>query len=502
MGRGVSPVARGACGGEGEAQVGGIIATTDIKFNPSMLPAVSQESDSTDIAILRPIVHTKREELLPLGVSMLWIFCALTAYYILKPIRSAVLQTLIGVDNKWIALLATTVFVGFFAYGYGKIVPKVKRRTLVVSTFVAFIGCLIFFAVAFPHGKEMEGGSPLVGHIFYVWVSTFSVLVVSQFWSVATEAWTKEEGKRLFGAIGIGAVAGGIFGTAGVSKFAEKLYIWQMFMISAALLGVCLVLSLYILAFAEKRHAHVAKDGDADKKKEDVDTSNAVSLVMKSPYLRLIAIMMLVLNIVNTNSEWILDKMVHSAHLSSADTTSFYGEFYLFQNIVTFCIQFFLTARVQRIFGARGALFVTPAIGILGGLAFIVAPLLNVIKWEKVAENGADYSIQSNTRELLYVPTSDLEKYSAKNLNDTFVVRVGDAVAAGLIFIASAFVIPAMGEVGLRVLMGFNVVLGVAWMVLVARIGAMHKEKMGDADGNGNGNGNKTKQMGEAKATA
>ena len=418
---------------------------------------------------------------MPLGVSMLWIFCALTAYYILKPLRSSVLQTLIGVDNKWISLLATTAFVGVFAYAYGKIVPRVKRRTLVISTFVAFIGCLLGFAVVFPHGKGLEGGSPIVGHVFYVWLSTFNVLVVSQFWSVATEAWTKEEGKRLFGAIGIGAVLGGIFGTAGVSKFAKSLATYQMLIISAALLGVCLVLSLYILAFAEKKRAAIAADPKSAKPKEDVDTSNAVSLVLKSPYLRLIAVMMLVLNIVNSNSEWILDKMVEEAHMSSGDVTELYGQYYLFQNILTFAIQFLLTARIQRVFGARGALFVTPAIGIVGGISFILAPVLNVIKWEKIAENGADYSIQTNTRELLYVPTSDLEKYSAKNLNDTFVVRVGDAVAAGLIYLASAFVIPKMGDVGLRVLMGFNVAMGVVWLLLVARIGAMHKEKMGDA---------------------
>jgi AAA family ATP:ADP antiporter len=430
--------------------------------------------DKDTIALLRPIVQVRRSELGPMLASMLWIFLALTAYYIIKPLRSSVLQQQIGVDNKWIALIATTAFVGVFAYAYGKIVSRVPRSKLIVATFLTFMACLAAFALALP-----LGGS-LTGYVFFVWVSTFNLMVVSQFWSLAADVWTKEEGLRLFGFIGNGAVAGGIFGTVVVSAFAKKLSTAQMLFLSAGLLGACLVLSLYILRFGADRAAakpQVEEKKD-DKKEEPKPEQNSIAMVLTSPYLRLIAAMMLLLNIVNTGNEWVMDKLIHAAHMPKEAETEFYGQYYLFQNVLTFLIQFFLTARIQRAFGARGALFFEPLAGIIGGALFLISPILAVIRWHKIVENACDYSIQSNTKEALYLPVSKIEKYSAKNANDTFVVRTGDALAAGLIFAMGEFILPKLGDMGLKVMIGFNVFLGVVWLVTANAVGKRHREKM------------------------
>ena len=332
------------------------VSRPQVPFEESSVTNSSRENNEPSVALLKPIVDAKPGELLLLGASMLWIFSALTAYYIIKPIRSTVLQTLIGVDNKASALLATTVFVGLFAYGYGKVVPRVRRRTLVVGTFVGFIACVLAFAAALPSGKNMEGGSAALGYVFFVWVSTFNLMVVSQFWSVASEAWTKEQGVRLFGTIGIGGVLGGIFGTGVVSKFAKTLAIYQMLCISAALLGLCLLLSLFIFRKSDERlSAGTPAPASGEKDEKPKSGENPVMLVLGSPYLRLIAVMMLVLNVVNSNNEWILDKVLSREKLGTEALNEFYGNYFLFQNIITFAIQFFLTARVQRRFGAAGA---------------------------------------------------------------------------------------------------------------------------------------------------
>jgi len=188
--------------------------------------------------------------------------------------------------------------------------------------------------------------------------------------------------------------------------------------------------------------------------------------------------MMLVLNIVNTNNEWILDKMVSREHMSGTVLREFYGQYFLLQNLVTFAIQFFLTTRVQKRFGARGALMVEPAIGLIGGLAFIAMPFLSVIRAHKILENASDYSIQTNTKELLYLPASKMEKYAAKTFNDTFVMRAGDALAAASIFASTSFVLPALGDLGLKVLIGIDIVLGLVWLGVAHALGNMHRARM------------------------
>jgi AAA family ATP:ADP antiporter len=205
---------------------------------------------------------------------------------------------------------------------------------------------------------------------------------------------------------------------------------------------------------------------------------NAIAQVLGSPYLRLIALMMLLLNVVNSNNEWIMDKMVSRQGMSRGELSEFYGEYFLLQNSITFAIQLFLTARVQSRFGARVALFFEPLIGIGGGAVFVMLPILSVIYWHKIFENASDYSIQSNTKELLYLPLSTIEKYSAKNFNDTFVVRGGDALAAASIFAVTSLVIPVLGDGGIKLMVGFDILLGLLWLFVANRVGRMHKEMM------------------------
>jgi ATP:ADP antiporter, AAA family len=431
------------------------------------------EREAPKVRILSALVDVKRNELVPMLVATLWIFSALTAYYIIKPLRSFVLQKQIGVDNKSYALLATAAFVGVFAYFYGKIVPRVSRARLIVTTFIGFIVCIGAFAFAleaFP-GKTS-------GYAFYVWVSSFSLMIVSQFWALGADVWSKEQGKRLFSFMGIGAVAGGVFGNVVVAAFAKKLPTWQMLLLSAALLGLCLVLALYILRWAGAKAETAAREAPKSAEPEKAGGGNAIEMVFGSRYLLLIAAMMLIVNIVNTSNEWVMDKVVEGAKMSDGDVKVFYSTYLAIQNVLTFVIQLLLTARIQRRFGARVALLIYPIVSLAGGLAFIALPTMMVIRALKIGENAVDYSIQSNTRELLYVPTSKLEKYSAKNFNDTFVVRAGDSIAAGAIFVATNVLLPSLGAVSLQVLVGANVALVAVWILVVLRIGAHHKKLM------------------------
>ena len=57
------------------------------------------------------------------------------------------------------------------------------------------------------------------------------------------------------------------------------------------------------------------------------------------------------------------------------------------------------------------------------------------MRWIKTAENATDYSIMNTARQLLWLPTTREEKYNAKQAIDTFFVRAGDLLAAGIVFL-------------------------------------------------------------------
>src|SRR5207244_4931302 len=75
-----------------------------------------------------------------------------------------------------------------------------------------------------------------------------------------------------------------------------------------------------------------------------------------------------------------------------------------------------------------------PAVSLLGYASLAFVPLLGLIRGVKVAENSLDYSLYNTTRKALYLPTSREAKYKAQQAIDSFFVRFGDVLSAGLVF--------------------------------------------------------------------
>ena len=76
----------------------------------------------------------------------------------------------------------------------------------------------------------------------------------------------------------------------------------------------------------------------------------------------------------------------------------------------------------------------------------------------KVADNSLDYSLGNTTKQALWLPTSREAKYKAKQAVDSFFVRAGDVIQAGLVFAGErlALAVPAFASI--------NVVLAGAWL--------------------------------------
>ena len=89
----------------------------------------------------------------------------------------------------------------------------------------------------------------------------------------------------------------------------------------------------------------------------------------------------------------------------------------------------------------------------------------------KVAENSTDYSLQNTIRQALWLPTTREAKYKAKAAVDTFCTRMGDVLAAGLVF--------AVSSVGARLqaICGISVLLALFWLWVASRIAKEHRKR-------------------------
>ena len=72
----------------------------------------------------------------------------------------------------------------------------------------------------------------------------------------------------------------------------------------------------------------------------------------------------------------------------------------------------------------------------------------------------------NTARQLLWLPTSREEKYKAKQTVDTFFVRIGDLVSAGVVFLGTSWLALEVRGFALLNICVVIIWLGVAWVIV------------------------------------
>jgi len=418
---------------------------------------------------------------------MLNIFFLLAAYSMLKTIREPLVLTVPG--GAEIKSYAAAAIAGLFLILvplYSAIASRVSRVRLINGVTLFFAACLVaFFALH-------RAGVP-IGVVFFIWVGIFNLMIIAQLWAFANDVYTVEQGKRLFAIVGFGASLGAIAGSFSTGQLVKAYGPYPFMLGACALLVVCMVLT-NIVNLREKHARAAAPVAAAAKPEPDAPAPtgpepgkpaedrlrghSGFALVLRDRYLLAIGLLMLVYNFVNTNGEYILGKMVVGDYIAQHGAAAvagldaqkvigaFYGNFQTLVNVISALIQAFVVSHVLKRFGVRAALFVLPIVAFVGYTAMAFVPVLAFIRGAKLAENSLDYSLQNTTRNALYLPTSREAKYKAKQANDTFFVRFGDVLSAGLVFAGTTWWSFAPRQFAL-----VNLGLIVVWLALAVVIG-------------------------------
>ncbi len=193
------------------------------------------------------------------------------------------------------------------------------------------------------------------------------------------------------------------------------------------------------------------REGEREQKKniEKLGPQGGFQLLISDPYLRLIAMLTILLNIVSLSGDFIVGKLVinHANEVVGSASNciaaraayigAYYANYYAWTNLVSFVIQAFLVSRIFKYVGVRGALFILPTLSFATFGSILILPIMNVVRVLKIAENGTNYSLQNTIRNALLLPTSREAKYKAKAAIETFCVRLGDVLQAGIIFLGT-----------------------------------------------------------------
>ena len=378
-----------------------------------------------------------------MALMTLTAFLLLTAYYLLKTVREPLILLEGGAEVKLYARASQALIMLGVVHVYGELARRFGRSKLLTTVVLFFTSNLALFAVL--ARTELH-----IGLAFFLWVGVFSYTVVAQFWALAADIYTDEQGKRLFPIIGAGSSIGGVAGALlarGLVPFGPPV------LMGAAL--VILLACVALIVWVQRRaaaHRRAARE-------EPLSQEGAFQLLIRDKYL--------------------LDRVLLSAAVqaqaSGASAQAFIGAFkadyFAWFNTLGMILQLFAVSRILRLVGVRRALLFLPGFALIAYGAAAALPILAVVRLVKIGENSLQYSLQDTTRHALFLVASRVEKFVGKTAVDTVAVRVG-AIMSTLVVLLGTHLGWSTATFAT-----INVVLAAIWIGFVLAIGREHRAR-------------------------
>ncbi len=399
-------------------------------------------------------------------------FLLLSSYQIVKALREALILTKFSAEVRSYAVAVMALVLMFVVPLYGALRRRLDGARLLAAVTLFFVVTLPLFAGLLWAGAPIE-------FVFFIWVGIYGVMVISQMWAFAADTFNIKSGQRLFPVIMVGANVGALAGAKVAQLAAAALSVPGLMVFATGTLAATL-----FLAGPERNSVPEGSRAVAAEHGRPVPRLlGGIGLVLRDRYLLLIALLVVLLNWINSTGEFILADYVKADALRrvAADAsldlgaliTSFYGNFQFWVTVVTLVIQVFLVARIYRAVGIRGALMIHPGLVAIGYGLLAISPLLGgfvpiftLISIVKIMENSVDYSLMNTTRQALFLPVDRDSKYDGKTAIDTFFWRFGDLIQAGAIYAGTNLLQWEAPQFAL-----LNGILALGWIALAVAIG-------------------------------
>ena len=389
---------------------------------------------------LRAVVDVRGGEWRIASLMFTYFFLVITSFWILKPLKKTLFlahygeqafsllgRELDGPGAEQIAKVTNMAVAAVAVVVFSALSRRLRRQQLSYvfsGFFLAAYGGLTLL-LAQPSGAGVW--------TFYLLGDLFSTLMVATFFAFLNDSVTPDAAKRLFGIVGFGGVAGGVFGSTVVASLIRDLSIDQWLAITAGL-----AVAIVVVANAAGRYvaAHPPPARHPSSSPATDQGGNpaiaGARLVARSPYLLAIVAVVGIYEVVSTILDYQFTTSIVYFVSDPEDQRQHFALVFAFTNWVSMFVQLFLTSYVMRKFGLAVALLILPLSVLAVSSGFLALPILWVASALNTADNGFSYSINQSAKEALYVPTTPEEKYQAKAFIDMFVQRFAKALAVGI----------------------------------------------------------------------
>ncbi len=414
--------------------------------------------------IFSRIVKINPAELKISFLLFFYLFFAIAAYNIIKPLRNASFLNELGYQRLPLVYLLTAVIIGFVVALHSKIQMKISRYALITfSIAFFFLSCFIFRLFS---GNGWRG----LPVLFWVWANIFIIVLNTQFWITVNDILNPREFKRLSGFFISGGIIGGFVGGILAGVLAEENVDYNLLYLSAGLLAIC-ALCVYLVFRWQKGERSLEKREEKSWDRKTITSAksgfrDSFNTVKKHKYLRLIAAIVILTLVVSTLIDFQWNTIVEENR--EGDLTSFFGYFNAGLMIFAFFLSILMTSNLFKRYGVRLSLLLYPIVLLLcfSGIGIAASLVMAIII--KGSDKSLSYSINRSARELLFIPISPDFKYKAIVFIDMFVDRFAKGIGAMVLMIILSFGIREYREV-VRIVSFVSLVLIIGWIVLTIR---------------------------------
>jgi AAA family ATP:ADP antiporter len=427
---------------------------------------MSSQQPNAIARFFKSVAVIEAQELRAVVISMLFFFFLLGSYSIIKPVRDA-MGTVYGVDKLQQLFTGTFIASLLFAPLYSWFAARIKLSNFLPWVYGFIAATIIGFYALFE--ATTESHDRWVAAAFYIWVSTFNILIISVFWTFMADLFSRTQAKRLFGIVAAGGSIGGVLGPLLASALVKQIGNNNLMLMSA--LGFLITAALVRMLASEKPRLMAAMGAEAQTTTLDHRLGGSpldgFKLLLRSPYLLLLALFLLLMTWISTIVYFQLGDLIKNAFESREARTQAYANIDLAVNICAALIQLFGTGRIIKHFGVKTGLLLNPVMMVLAFIAVVFSPVLLVLGGVQIVRRVAEYAVAKPTREMLFTVVDQESRYKAKNVIDTVVYRFGDLSSAWV----SSFILP-LGVAGLAV---FGAIVSVVWFRVAWALGRRYE---------------------------
>jgi AAA family ATP:ADP antiporter len=374
------------------------------------------------------------------------VFVLMAAYTIAKVLRDSMFLSSYGSD----ALPYGYLGVALVAVVMMSLLPRLRVVTGRIQNLAHWFALAASLAAALLFHARWHW----LPALYYVWVGSQAMLLISHFWLAALDAWDSRRARTLFPILAgfglLGGMAGGGLARWGAQRIGDGGLLWAVF----GLLCVVHVLNFVLGGQAAARPLSAHGSG-----------TSRFKTIFTSPYLRTLTAALLLAVIVSTLIDFQFKALAQKVYTEPGTLTRFLGGFYGVLNALSLLVQFGISGWLLRRLGPGVAGALQPVSGLVLAAWCLAAPVWGAVLVMRGIQGLIFQTLGKPTSEIYFMAIRPPERRQIKPALDILVERGADALVGVLILV----MLHTIG-IDIRYVAGLAVLASAVWLFLLYKL--------------------------------